>query len=358
MDTVAKLGVFLMLCGVGHSIDNDIIIATYLLIFQTINNSGLKPDLYAQGESATVHINQLRKNGKKILEINFSGYASKLHVTNVMLYDTTKRHDNYISINRNYTGRITHITPNYNSLSFRLRNVTFMDSGNYTIFEDSIENGKTSILVARFRLTGQDKEPMVLPFLYNQMNISTIQIEMLIPSMNFPVLIYDVKKDYCTTLGQLYMARIQNCELSGNRFSFTFRDVSWLDKGMYVAWDDKGFILDTIMVDYEDLSESIPSNAYDEHVSEHTVEPSGSSTSYKIKPPSSSEKCQFQAYIGMNGVFDQMFKVETERLSIERERLRTELERMKVEKRRLTIETERLGLEIERTEILKSKSTY
>ncbi|KAK3607407.1 hypothetical protein CHS0354_003034 [Potamilus streckersoni] len=100
--------------------------------------------MYDQGLDVKVSIITTSTDGNKTLEINFSGFTSNLHYTTVMMYETRN-----ISISRNYTGRIQNITSSQDTFSFLLLNVSFIDSGNFTVYEHSQEKGKTSIIVIK-----------------------------------------------------------------------------------------------------------------------------------------------------------------------------------------------------------------
>ncbi|KAL3884849.1 hypothetical protein ACJMK2_024950 [Sinanodonta woodiana] len=94
--------------------------------------------------------------------------------------------------------------------------------------------------------------------------MSSIKIEMINPSP-LAVVIYDVEEQRCTQVGDLYLNRIKSCAFNASNFTFTLHNVSWLDKGTYVAWDDRRFLLDSIDLDIQVGSKlSIPetSNVY------------------------------------------------------------------------------------------------
>ncbi|KAK3579592.1 hypothetical protein CHS0354_025498 [Potamilus streckersoni] len=138
-------------------------------------------------------------------------------------------------------------------LSFLLLNVNFMDSGNYTVFtfEDFVENGKKSILVPRTVIRGQDRGSLIVQFMCNKTNTSSIKIEMVSPTYHL-IAIYDVEQAGCSVY--LYTSEIESCALSGNVFFITFQKLSWYDVGTYVAWDDKSFLLDSAIIDIEEGS--------------------------------------------------------------------------------------------------------
>ncbi|KAK3580155.1 hypothetical protein CHS0354_013436 [Potamilus streckersoni] len=203
-------------------------------------------------------MDELQVNGKQILEMHFYGFTSKRQVSNVMLYDAMKNQSDQISVNKNYTHRIERFKLNNGNLSFLLLNVNFMDSGKYTVstLDSSVVKGKTSILVARQTILGQDGGLMNFTFMCNKTNISLIKIENIISKIHTPVVIYNVSQQNCTEFGYLFKNQIESCLFSGITFSFTIRRLTWLEKGQYVAWDDKNFLLDSVFLEIQDTKTS------------------------------------------------------------------------------------------------------
>ncbi|KAL3884833.1 hypothetical protein ACJMK2_024934, partial [Sinanodonta woodiana] len=209
----------------------------------------LIPKIYVPSDNVTVHFDQLDIDEQNILEITFSGYTNKLHVTSVMLYTPMK---NETDLNSNYTGRIPSVNLVKGNLSFILLNVSFIDSGNYTVVEHSLEKGKTSIIVTHHRILGQHNEPVMLSFTCNITNVTSIQIQMMLSTLQHVVLKYDVTQENNTEVDNLYRYRIEGCKVNENNFSFTFRKVSWADLGVYVAWSDTNILMDSVLLEFED----------------------------------------------------------------------------------------------------------
>ncbi|KAL3884847.1 hypothetical protein ACJMK2_024948 [Sinanodonta woodiana] len=159
------------------------------------------------------------------------------------------------SVNKHESGEIFKIG---NSLCFLLLNVTFMDSGTYTVstMEDSVVKGETGLLVARQTVFGQHDKMMNITFMCNKMNISSIKIEMMIFTIVFPVLIYDVSHANCTEVGDVLKNRIESCLFNGITLSLTIRSLTWLERGTYAAWGDQNFLLDSVFVEIEDTKRS------------------------------------------------------------------------------------------------------
>ncbi|KAL3884850.1 hypothetical protein ACJMK2_024951 [Sinanodonta woodiana] len=245
------------------------------------------------GRNVTVCMDGFQIKGTQGLEINFAGFISKHHVSNVMIYNPLKDQSYQMSVNRNYTGRIEKLTIDKHqvcneflanpvkyhseqmrinkhdtgeinvfkmniSLSFHLRHVTFMDSGTYTVttMEDSVVKGGTRLFVARHTMFGQDGSSMNITFMCNKRNISSITIEMMLFNIFFPVVIYDVSHANCTKFGEVLKNGIESCLFDGITLSFSIRRVTWLDRGMYVAWDDMKFLMDSIFIEIEDTKTS------------------------------------------------------------------------------------------------------
>ncbi|KAK3590885.1 hypothetical protein CHS0354_020863 [Potamilus streckersoni] len=232
-----------------------------------------EPEIYARGENATIHICLHDIYGMSFFEINFSGYTGKQLFTNVMLYDPMKSQGDIISINKNYTGRLERIEISNVSLSFLLLSVNFMDSGNYTAFQDSMIKGKTSILIPRRQFHGQDGEPMILNFRCNITYATSINIEMMISKkLHFLVVKYDVTRANCTDIGNLYMDRIDNCVLKDSNFSFTIRKVSLIDVGLYVAWNDVDFFIDSAFLAFEENNATSSSKSTQKYESSQFIQ--------------------------------------------------------------------------------------
>ncbi|KAL3884828.1 hypothetical protein ACJMK2_024929 [Sinanodonta woodiana] len=222
------------------------------------------PEKYAEGDDVPIRIDVLHINGDEVLEINFSGFFSKQRISNVMIYYPKKIQSDSESVSTNYTGRIKHIKMDKGCFSFRLLLVSTMDSGNYTVFQNSLEKGNTSILVSRRVLFRQDLGSMILPFKFNKANMSLITIEMINP-LPLAVVIYDVELQRCKHMGYPYQNRTESCAFNASNFTFTLHNVSWLDKGTYVAWDDRRFLLDSIDLDIQEgskFSSQEASNVY------------------------------------------------------------------------------------------------
>ncbi|KAL3884799.1 hypothetical protein ACJMK2_024900, partial [Sinanodonta woodiana] len=145
---------------------------------------------------------------------------------------------------------IKDININNGSLTFLLLNVNFMDSGNYTVFEGSLEKGKRSILVTRLILSGRVPNQMLLPFLCNNTNTASITIRKDNAFDYADYTTYDVARKTCTYIhdSQYYKDRIDNCVLNYTNFNLLLRDLTWSDNGIYTAWDDRGLLLDSIFV--------------------------------------------------------------------------------------------------------------
>ncbi|KAL3884816.1 hypothetical protein ACJMK2_024917 [Sinanodonta woodiana] len=219
------------------------------MLMETVHVTALIPKIYVPSDNVTVHFDQLDIDELNILEITFSGYTNKLHVTNVMLYTPMK---NETDLNSNYTGRIPCVNLDKGHLSFILLNVSFIDSGNYTVVEHSLEKGKTSIIVPHHRIIGQHNEPAMLSFTCNITNVTLIKIQMMLSTLQHVVLKYDVTRENNTEVDDLYRYRIEGCEVNENNFSFTFRKVSWADLGVYVAWSDTNILMDSVLLEFED----------------------------------------------------------------------------------------------------------
>ncbi|KAL3884523.1 hypothetical protein ACJMK2_024657 [Sinanodonta woodiana] len=233
-------------------------IYVFLLLIGIADTTEWRPGTFVTGENVTVCMDRLQIKGTHILQINFAGFISKQHVSNVLLYNPLNTTFDQLSVNSNYTGRIEKFETNQSSLSFLLLNVKIMESGMYTVttMEGSVVKGNTSILVARQRILGQLGDSMNITFMCNKANISSIQIEMFVPKASYRVVIYDLTQANCTVLGTQFINRIENCILSGTKFSFTIKKITWLEIGTYAALDDRKFLLDSLFVVIEDTKTS------------------------------------------------------------------------------------------------------
>ncbi|KAL3884829.1 hypothetical protein ACJMK2_024930, partial [Sinanodonta woodiana] len=250
-----------------------------------------KIETYVNGGNVTLCMDGLQINGTQSLEIHLYSFISKDHVRNVMLYNPKENQADQISVSSHYTGRIEKLKINNqlvsnlllsnpvnnqseeksvnkhesggtfkinNSLCFLLLNVTFIDSGNYTVstMGDSVVKGKTGLLVARQTVFGQHDTLMNITFMCNKTNISSIKIEMMLHTQVYPVVIYDVSHANCTEVGDVFKNQIESCLFNGITLSLTIRSLTWLEKGTYVAWGDMTFLLDSIFVEIEDTKRS------------------------------------------------------------------------------------------------------
>ncbi|KAL3884765.1 hypothetical protein ACJMK2_024869, partial [Sinanodonta woodiana] len=209
-----------------------------------------KPEIYNHGDNATVLFEKLQTDEIKSLEIVFSGFTKRLHVVHVIILGPNLNNDDYIKVNRHYIGRIKDINMNNDSLSFLLLNANFMDSGNYTVVEGSLVKGKRGILVTRRILTGHGSKPMILPFVCNNTNTSSITIGHSYDFDYMNYIVYDVVHNNCTytNVSQNYTDRIDSCVINDTNFNLVIRELTWQDKGYYTAWDDQGLLLDSIFV--------------------------------------------------------------------------------------------------------------
>ncbi|KAL3884846.1 hypothetical protein ACJMK2_024947 [Sinanodonta woodiana] len=268
-------------------------VCVLLMLLGIVDTKESKAETSVNGGNVTVCMDGPQINGAQRLEIHFYSLISKHHDRNVMIYDPMKNQADQISVSSHYTGRIERLkinnqlisnlllsNPVYNqseqksvnkhdtggiewfkmnnSLSFLLLNVTFMDSGTYTVltFGDSVVKGKTGLLVARQTVFGQHDKVMNITFMSNKTNISSINIEMVLFKIVFPIVIYDVSHANCTEVGDVLKNRIKSCLFNGITLSLTIRSFTWLDRGTYVAWDDSNFLLDSIFVEIEDTKRS------------------------------------------------------------------------------------------------------
>ncbi|KAL3884840.1 hypothetical protein ACJMK2_024941 [Sinanodonta woodiana] len=230
---------------------------TIYMIFILIGTSSPKdpkPKIFLGGENAFVHIDLLETMWKNVLELTFSDFNVRQLVQNVMILDLRKHQPTNISLFQTYTGRIEKIKIRNGSLSFFLLNVNVMDSGHYLVYEKSVVKGNISILVARKILHAQDGVSITLPFLCNTTQATSIKIKLMSNEIQFVVVKYDVTKAKCTEFGNPYLDRIDRCALRDSYFTFTLQQVTYLDVGTYVAWDDMGYLTDSILVAIEENS--------------------------------------------------------------------------------------------------------
>ncbi|KAL3884805.1 hypothetical protein ACJMK2_024906 [Sinanodonta woodiana] len=109
------------------------------------------------------------------------------------------------------------------------------------------------------RLNGQLDEPMILPFVCNHSNSSSVTIYTE-NALNY--IIYDVAQNKCTNVSNYFNDRIESCVFNGKNLNLTFKQLKWLDKGNYTALDDQGFILDSIFVAISDNGKSTQQVTY------------------------------------------------------------------------------------------------
>ncbi|KAL3884834.1 hypothetical protein ACJMK2_024935 [Sinanodonta woodiana] len=225
-------------------------ICLIFLMFGITNTKDLKRKVYLRGDNATVHIDLLNTIGKDVLEISFSSHVTR-KLENLIIVDLRKNTTDNAYIIRTYTGRIETIEINNSSLSFQLFNVSVMDSGHYIAYADYVVKGNTSILVARRRLLVQDGLSTILSFMCNTTQVTSIKIEMMVNTLKFDVVKYDVLHANCTEFGHFYSDRIESCALRDSTLSFIIRKVSYVDMGTYVARDDTDIPIDSILVEVE-----------------------------------------------------------------------------------------------------------
>ncbi|KAK3598040.1 hypothetical protein CHS0354_042408 [Potamilus streckersoni] len=234
MDVVTRISVLLLFIEIGHSKE-------------------LNPTISVQGDNATVSIHAHKTEGETLLEINFSGYISNEHFSNIMIYRRKKGESENISINRNYTGRIDRIEQHNDHFSFLLINVMFYDSGNYKVNVHSKLEGNTIILVARRIYVANIRNPSTLSFVFYDLNASSITVDNPTSKLTQPVLIYNATNDSCIYTDAVSVEKI-NCVLRKGEFSFIIPEIGWLHKGSYFAWDDKGRLLDSLFLDIQDTT--------------------------------------------------------------------------------------------------------
>ncbi|KAL3884802.1 hypothetical protein ACJMK2_024903, partial [Sinanodonta woodiana] len=102
-------------------------------------------------------------------------------------------------------------------------------------------------------LYGHVSTPMIIPFMCNNTNTSSIKIGRNHAFDYVDCIIYDATRKSCTytNMSQDYMDRIDSCILNYTSFNLILRELTWQDKGAYTAWDDQGLLLDSILVGYQ-----------------------------------------------------------------------------------------------------------
>ncbi|KAL3884784.1 hypothetical protein ACJMK2_024885, partial [Sinanodonta woodiana] len=222
-------------------------------------------------DNATVLIKNVPTDGRNSLEIYFTGLTKQLHNIHMIIIVPKANNTCFIQVSKNYSGRIKDININNGSLSFLLVDVNFIDSGNCTVFEGDLEKGKQNILVTRLVLNGQVSKSMILPFLCNNTNTSSIKIGKSHAFDQVDYIIYDVASKNCTytkvTLD--YKVRNFNCVLNGTSFNLILEELTWTDKGIYTAWDDQGLLLDALFLGIADSNISTPRGTFSTDCSCH-----------------------------------------------------------------------------------------
>ncbi|KAL3884767.1 hypothetical protein ACJMK2_024871 [Sinanodonta woodiana] len=232
MESITTICVFLVMFGTGQT------------------NAHSKPEICNHGDNATVTIEHIPAGERKIFEINFSSFTKKQHDINMFIILQNTTNENYVQFSKSYYGRINDVKMNNGKITFILLNVNVMDSGNYTVIEGKMEKGKRSIFVTRRILNGQVTKPMILSFMCNNTNTSSIKIRKSHAFDYVDYIIFDVERKYCTytNVSQDYKDRNFSCVLNDANFDLTFRDLIWSDKGAYIAWDDMGLLLDALFL--------------------------------------------------------------------------------------------------------------
>ncbi|KAL3884791.1 hypothetical protein ACJMK2_024892 [Sinanodonta woodiana] len=232
METVTTIYVFLVMLGTAQT------------------NAYSKPGIYNHGDNVNVTIEHIPTDERKLFEIYFSGFTKKQHDIHMFIIVPSTTNDKNIQVNKNYYGRIKEVKMNNDTITFMLLNVNIMDSGNYKVIEGSMEKGKQSIFVTRRILNGQVTKPMILSFICNNTNTSSIKIGKSHAFDYVDYIIFDVARKNCTYTNVLqdYKDRNFSCVLNNANFDLTFRNLIWSDKGAYIAWDDMGLLLDAIFL--------------------------------------------------------------------------------------------------------------
>ncbi|KAL3884839.1 hypothetical protein ACJMK2_024940 [Sinanodonta woodiana] len=238
------------------------------IAFVTCHAKDWKHEIYMPGENATISIDQQTSTGQGLLEITFTSYTSNKRTILLRFYDQMEGKAGH---NINYYNRVHQIKTKNSSFSFILQHVDFVDSGHYTAVENSREIGKTSIIIPRRILLADYNKIMIMSFMCTTANISAIKIDMITSTRTMLVVMYDVRSGQCTDDGGQYIQRVQNCAFTGNTLSFTFGEVSWLEKGVYAAWDSTDILLDSVLLDVRDICHTvhyglIPLTGYGRHM--------------------------------------------------------------------------------------------
>ncbi|KAL3886543.1 hypothetical protein ACJMK2_026528 [Sinanodonta woodiana] len=190
--------------------------------------------ILAQGYNGTINIDMPKSDLETLLEINFYGYTSKQHFSNIFWYKNDQ--NGSISINSNYTGRIERVVNSDGQLSFLLLNAMFKDSGNYPIKEKSDLKETTCVLVSSRIEEAKLWEPFIFSFMVYETNTSFIRVENYFSKLSQPVVIYNTTNNICTDIYVLSLEKktIVNCVLGNGIFSYTIPDIGWLNKGSYL----------------------------------------------------------------------------------------------------------------------------
>ncbi|KAL3884803.1 hypothetical protein ACJMK2_024911, partial [Sinanodonta woodiana] len=100
---------------------------------------------------------------------------------------------------------------------------------------------------------GHFSKPMILSFMCNNTNTTSIKIGKMHAFDYAYYIIYDVTRKSCTytNISQDYMDRVDSCVLNYTSFTLILREITWHDKGAYTAWDDQGLLLDSLLVGYQ-----------------------------------------------------------------------------------------------------------
>ncbi|KAL3886545.1 hypothetical protein ACJMK2_026530 [Sinanodonta woodiana] len=233
MDVATRISLVLIWCG---------------NVYSRVWNS----TILAQGYNGTINIDMPKSDLETLLEINFYGYTSKQHFSNIFLYKNDQ--NGSISINSNYTGRIERVVNSDGQLSFLLLNTMFNDSGNYTIKEKSDLKETTCVLVSSRIEEAKLCEPFIFSFMVYETNTSFIRVENHISKLSHPVVIYNTTNNICTEIEVFSMEKktIENCVFGKGTFSYTIPDIGWLHTGSYFVWDDKDRLLDSIFLYIKD----------------------------------------------------------------------------------------------------------
>ncbi|KAL3884804.1 hypothetical protein ACJMK2_024912, partial [Sinanodonta woodiana] len=172
--------------------------------------------MYKHGDNATLLIEKRPTDGNKSLEIIFSGFTTKQHDIHIIIIESKANNEDAIQVSRHYSGRIKDITINNES---RI-------------------------------LFGQVSKPIILPFMCNNTNTSSIKIGKNHAFDHANYIVYDVAQNRCTHTSFVkdYNDRIESCVVNEANFDIAFRELIWTDKGAYTAWDDQGLLLDSVFV--------------------------------------------------------------------------------------------------------------